>query len=79
METIKMFLKKAIENRGIKLSYIAGKIGISADLLSKTINGTRRLTADEFLKICKVLNVTQDEIDVLAANVYALQTQLKTR
>lgn len=57
MEAIRLFFQRAIENRGVKLSYIAKKIGLSVDLLSKSINGKRRLNADEFLRICKVLGV----------------------
>ncbi len=77
MEIIRLFFQKAIENKGVKLSYVAKKIGLSVDLLSKSINGKRRLNADEFLKICKVLDITQDEIDELAARIYAAPAQSK--
>lgn len=39
----------------------------SVDTLSKSINGTRKITADEFIKICKALEVSAEEIATLTS------------
>lgn len=67
METIRMFLRDKIDQKGIKLTYLASKLGISIDLVSKCINGTRKISAEEFLKMCKLLDVSQDEIMALSS------------
>lgn len=67
MDIIRAFLKDVINSKGIKLTYLASKMGISTDLLSKSINGTRKITADEFLKLCKILDISQQDITVLSS------------
>ncbi len=69
MKAIRSFLKRIIEEKGITLTYIASKTGICIDKLSKSINGTRRLSADEFLRICKALDVSKDEITELSGSI----------
>lgn len=50
-------LRKIIEERGLKQSYIAQIVGISCDRVSKILNGNRKMLADEFLLICTALNI----------------------
>lgn len=60
MDKIVTAISSYIEEKGIKQSYIAEKIGISADLFSKTLLGTRRLQTTEFFEICFALNVSPE-------------------
>jgi len=50
-------IKANIMEKGLKFSYVAEKVGISNDWLSKSLSGKRRLTANEFISICEVLNL----------------------
>ena len=50
-------LRDLINQNGIKQSHIAQKTGISADTISKILNGDRRILADEFLTICEALEI----------------------
>ena len=55
-------LKDYIDNNGIKMTFIAEKTGITKDRLSRIFRKERRLTADEFLAITKVLKVDVNEL-----------------
>lgn len=48
-------LNKYVTDNGIKQIYIAQKTGLTADTVSKMLNGNRRIQADEFLLICTAL------------------------
>lgn len=67
METIRKFFCQKIDSLGLKQTYVAEKAGITADTLSKMLNGSRKIQADEFLALCKALNVSNDEIKALRA------------
>ena len=41
----------------IKLNYIADQAGMTTDQVSKALAKKRKLDADEFIRICKVLNI----------------------
>lgn len=53
-------LKEFVETNGIKQIHIAEKTGLSADTISKILNGQRRILADEFLIICEQMNINPD-------------------
>ena len=55
--SINQKLNDYIEENGIKQIHIAQKTGMSADTISKILNGNRRILADEFLLICSVLEI----------------------
>ena len=50
-------LSDYVTQNGIKQSYIAQKTGLTADIVSKMLNGNRRILADEFLLICAALKI----------------------
>lgn len=54
-------LKNVTERKDFKQAYAAEKSGLTADNLSKILNGNRRLTAEEFLNICKALSLDPKE------------------
>lgn len=46
-----------VSENGIKQVHIAQKTGLTPDTISKMLNGSRRILADEFLLICNALNI----------------------
>lgn len=64
-ETIRSFLCEKIKSLGLKQVYVAEKAGITNDALSRMLNGSRKIQADEFFALCKVLDVSNDEIRAL--------------
>lgn len=46
-----------VAENGIKQVYIAQKTGLTPDTVSKMLNGSRKILADEFLLICNALNI----------------------
>ena len=56
MRINKMF-NKIVTERGIKQTYIAEKTGWSNDKVSKLLRGALKLTAEDFLTLCNVLDL----------------------
>ncbi|SHJ86993.1 helix-turn-helix domain-containing protein [Hespellia stercorisuis] len=56
-------IKKYIDDNGIKYSHVADSIGMPRELLRRSLEGTRALKADEFIKICTVLSLDLDKFD----------------
>lgn len=50
-------LDNYIQEKGIKIKYVAEKAGIKYQRLQTSLNETRRLRIDEFLAVCSVLEV----------------------
>ena len=50
-------INSTIKSRGIKLSHLAQRTGISYELLRRSMIGTRKLPADEFLVLCDELGI----------------------
>lgn len=46
-----------VANRGIKQSFLAARMGISAAKISLLLSGQQKFTADEFLTVCEILEV----------------------
>lgn len=57
MNSINLRLKEIIESRGIKQSYISEQIGMTTDAISRILNGTRKITGEELLNICDLLDI----------------------
>ena len=49
-----------LTEQGIKKKYVAEKSDISENALNLALNGKRRLLADEYIRICKTLDVPFD-------------------
>lgn len=54
---INLRLREIIEQRGIKQSFICEKIGMTADCLSRILNGARKITGEELLDLCTLLEI----------------------
>lgn len=46
-----------VVKNGIKQTFLSKETGMSKDTISKILNNNRRIMADEFLSICKVLKL----------------------
>lgn len=57
MKINKMF-NEIISQRGIKQAYICDKTGWSADKVSKILRSERKMTAEDFLILCNVLDIS---------------------
>lgn len=55
-------IKKYMEDKGIKQTYVSEKTGIPENTLSMILNGKRNLGADEMVEIFKALEVTPNDI-----------------
>lgn len=53
-------IKTYLENNYISKKLIADKTGMTQNAVSLSLNGKRKLTADEYVSICKALNVPLD-------------------
>ena len=51
------WLADKIKQSGLKICFIAEKIGMDAKVLSAVINFHRKVKADEFLEICDVIGI----------------------
>lgn len=50
-------IKTYIQEEGLKFSAIAERIGIPLNTFSAMMNGKRKINADEYVAICRALNV----------------------
>lgn len=50
-------INEYLQSKGITQSSVAERTGITTNALNLALNGKRKLTADEYIKICDVLEV----------------------
>jgi transcriptional regulator with XRE-family HTH domain len=55
-ENIAAYVKK----NGIKQKFIADNIGLSPSAVSQLLNGDREISAEEYINICNLFNVSCD-------------------
>lgn len=55
-------IKKTIAGKGIKYRYVAQQTGIPYKSFSAAMNGRRRITVEELVKISQVLEVPVDTL-----------------
>ncbi len=65
MDTIRNFLVDYIDKKGIKQAFIARETGMSTNAVSQILAGKRKIQADEFLKICRAVDMSQESINEL--------------
>lgn len=54
-------IKAHITENGIKQNFVAEKAGMSPELLRRSLEGRRKLQADEFIAICGVLSLDLED------------------
>ena len=50
-----------IKETGIRQSFIARNVGLSDNAVSLICNGRRKMSADEFVKVCQVIGKTPND------------------
>lgn len=50
-------IKNYLDRHGIRQKFISEKTGISENTLSAMLNGNRRIEVNEYISICKALDV----------------------
>lgn len=60
-------IKKHMDKNGIKYSYIAARIGVSDQVFSAMLAGKRKITAEEYFRICAALHVERDTFAKVSA------------
>ena len=53
-------LNEYLKEHGISQIFIAEKLGVSPTRMSMMLNGKRKMTADDLIKICKILKVSPE-------------------
>ncbi len=50
-------IKEYLSNNGIKQNFVAERAGIPPELFRRSLEGSRKIPADEFVAICTVLSL----------------------
>lgn len=50
-------IKEHLANNGIKQNFVAERAGIPPELFRRSLDGNRKIPADEFVAICTVLSL----------------------
>ena len=50
-------IKKFMEERGVKQSFLKEQLGMTASTVNALLNGNRGISAEEYFKICDALKV----------------------
>ena len=64
---INKMIAEIVEQKGLKQTYIAEKTGMTVDAVSRILRSERKLTAEEFLVFCELLNVSPEDFRNSAA------------
>lgn len=67
MSNIIRVISNRIEDRGMSITVVATRANINPELLSRTLNGRRKLKADELVDLCRVLDLTMDDFKEVPA------------
>ncbi len=59
-------INQIVEQKGIKQTYIAEKTGWSNDKVSKLLRGAQKITAEDFLTLCSVLDLNPSDFRISA-------------
>lgn len=54
-------IKDYLVQKGISQSFVAKSLGISRQQLSASLNGKRGISAEEYIDICRALNVPLEQ------------------
>lgn len=65
MDAVTEILKKIIDEKGIKYTFISSKTGIPIDTISRSFLGKRRLPANEMIEICKAIKIDIDDLNCI--------------
>ena len=60
MNNIGTKIKDYISSKGISLTYVANRIGVSVPSFSQKLSGAVKISLEEYLAICRTLDVPFD-------------------
>jgi len=63
---INLKIANIVNERGIKQTYIAEKTGWSNDKVSKLLRGALKMTAEDFLTLCAILDLNPSDFRATA-------------
>ena len=69
--TPEQWLLSEIKERGLKITWISDKTGLSEKCLSASLNGKRHFKVHEFLMICSILNLDPRDAELKGAAAHA--------
>lgn len=61
-ENASSILKEELANKGLKQTYVAKNIGVTAPYLSRMLNGSINLTVEVAIKVARFLDVPLEKI-----------------
>ncbi|ARU19652.1 helix-turn-helix transcriptional regulator [Ligilactobacillus salivarius] len=61
-ENASSILKKELASKGLKQTYVAKNIGVTAPYLSRMLNGSINLTVEVAIKVARFLDVPLEKI-----------------
>ena len=50
-------IKQYLINKGVSQAFVSRETGLTSDVVSAVLNGTRKLMVDEYFAICECLEV----------------------
>ncbi len=56
----------AVQERGITCSELARRIGVSAEIMRRCLSGERKIGADEFVALCRELDLSIGDFQKVA-------------
>ncbi len=72
-------IKDYMDARYIKLNKLASGLGVSSDIVAKMLNGKRKISAVEYLRICDILEVKPGYFKDLMDNQISGSANAKAR
>jgi plasmid maintenance system antidote protein VapI len=60
-------VRDRFEASGITIAELARRIGMDRELLRRCLNGSRKITADELVALCRELGLTLEDFYALTA------------
>ena len=59
--TVHDVIAERVEKRGITIAELSRRVDMSSELLRRSLNGDRKLTATELIALCEELEMTLDD------------------
>lgn len=61
-------IRQLIQEKGMKQTFIAKKLKVLPNTVSQTLLGKRKLSADELMKYCEILDLSPQDLYEYANN-----------
>jgi hypothetical protein len=64
VESVQKQIAKYIDNKGITIMHISQKTGITYELLRLSLKANRKMSADEFVNVCRCIGLELKDFDI---------------